>query len=240
MVSSAKRMTMAALAAAAALGFAPASAGVVVSASGPSASGFPVGKKIGDSERIVLRAGDTLTVLDGKGTRVLRGAGTFALNQQAGADRSSAFAVLTERRSAQRVRTAAVRGDGVPGMAPPNLWYVDIGRPGKTCLADTERVRLWRGAAEGEATYAIRAGDAGQTVSFDDGAILASWDKQALPLAENTEYRISRTDDVEAGTLTFAILPSVAEDPEALAQQLIANGCTRQLELLSTAMMIES
>src|SRR5262245_8803700 len=80
-------------------------AGGVVSASGPSAGNFPVGKRIGDTERIVLRAGDTLTVLDGKGTRVLRGAGNYTLSQQAGPSRRSTFAVLTEQRSAARVRT---------------------------------------------------------------------------------------------------------------------------------------
>ena len=80
-----KRFVGATLAAAAcALVPSNASAGVVVAASGPSASDYPVGKKIGNSERIVLRAGDTLTVLDGNGTRVLRGAGTYSLGQQAG------------------------------------------------------------------------------------------------------------------------------------------------------------
>ena len=111
MALSTKRIIAGAIAAASCLLVpAAASAGVVVAASGPSAGSYPVGKKIGDSERIVLRAGDTLTVLDGNGTRVLRGAGTFSLDQQAGPSRRSTFAVLTERRSAQRMRTGATRG----------------------------------------------------------------------------------------------------------------------------------
>ena len=40
------------------------------------------------------------------------------------------------------------------------------------------------------------------------------------------------------GTLTFAVLAEPAAEPEALAGQLIANGCTAQLELLSNAMLI--
>jgi hypothetical protein len=223
-------------------------AGVVVSASGPSAGTFPVGKKIGDSEKIVLRAGDTLTVLDGKGTRVLRGAGTYSLDQQAGPARTGAFAALTERRSAARVRTGAVRCEPddkacqeAVGVSPTNLWYVDLTHPGKTCLADTERVRLWRGVAEGEASYVIRAAGGGsQTVAFSDGSISAAWDQQALPLAAGTEYRVSGADGGEQGPLSVVILPNVADQPEALAQQLIENGCTRQLELLSSAMMIEA
>src|SRR5688500_3179842 len=104
-----KRIAGAAVAAAACVLMpAAASAGVVVAASGPSAGNFPVGKKIGDSERIVLRAGDSLTVLDGNGTRVLRGAGTFSLDQQAGPSQRGTFAVLTERRSAAQIGRAHV------------------------------------------------------------------------------------------------------------------------------------
>ena len=249
MVSPAKRLMALGLAVAAcALVPSMAVAGVVVSASGPSAATFPVGKKIGDSDKIVLRAGDTLTVLDGKGTRVLRGAGTYTLGQQAGAARTNAFAALTERRSAQRVGVGAIRcpeGDTACleaiAVSPTNLWYVDLTHPGKTCLADTERVRLWRGAPEGEASYTIRAAGGGsQTVAFSDGSISARWDEQALPIAPGTEYRISGAAGDAPGTLSFAILPGAASEPEALAQQLIANGCTRQLELLSSAMMIDA
>src|SRR6187549_3035861 len=121
-----KRLAAAALAAAVcAITPAVALAGVVVSASGPSAGSFPVGKSLGNSERIVLRAGDTLTVLDGNGTRVLRGAGTYSLDQQAGPSKRSTFATLTERRSAARVRTGATRFPTEDtAKYSPNLWYV--------------------------------------------------------------------------------------------------------------------
>ena len=68
---------------AAAVPVAQAQAGVVVAVSGPSAKTYPVGRKIGPSDKIVLQAGDTLTVLDEKGTRVLRGAGSFTLSATA-------------------------------------------------------------------------------------------------------------------------------------------------------------
>lgn len=215
-----------------------ASAGVVVASSGPSAGTFPVGRTISGDERIVLRAGDTLTVLDGNVTRVLRGAGTYSLGQSASANRRDAFAVLTERRSARRVRTGAVRAadDGSP-VRSPNLWYVDVDRPGTMCLADTERVRLWRRATGDSATYRISAVDGGesQTVSFAEGEMLAPWDSQVLPVAEGSAYRL--TGDGAVSELRFVILDEIAEEPEALAQQLIENGCNAQLELLSSAMM---
>ena len=214
-------------------------AGVVVSASGPSAGQFPVGKKIAGSERIVLRAGDSVTVLDGQGTRVLRGAGTYTLDQQSGASRRSTFSVLTERRSAARMRTGAVRGegDGTP-VHSPNLWYVDVGQPGKFCLAATDRVRLWRASTAGDATYSLR-GEAGRihTVTFADGDMLAPWDTQILPVSNGAVFHIAGPAGPDK-ELSFVVLDAVAEEPEDLAAQLIANGCTKQLELLSTATLI--
>ena len=162
-----KWIAVAAIAAAGCL-LAPAvaSAGVVVAASGPSARNFPVGKTIGDSERIVLRAGDTLTVLDGNGTRVLRGAGTYLARpagrtQQAGLLRSADPAphclAGPHRRDPRRGRAAA----------PSSLWYVDVGHAGTVCLAGTDRVRLWRPATTGDATYSLRAdARAGQSFGY--------------------------------------------------------------------------
>ena len=236
-----KRLAAAILAAAACtLAPAPALAGVVVSASGPSAAGFPVGKKIGNSERIVLRAGDTLTVLDERGTRVLRGAGTYSLDQQGGASQRGTFAALTQRRTASQVRTGAIRGENDPVHAP-NLWYVDVARPGTVCVVGADRVRLWRASTEGDATYALRAasGGASHSVTFADGATLAPWDTTAFPMSDGASFALSGPGGAGSGTLTFAVLDSVPEEPEALAQQLIEKGCTQQLELLSTATMIE-
>jgi len=240
MPSTRTRILTAALAAIAALAVPVAAlAGVVVAASGPSATSFPVGKKIAGSERIVLRAGDSLTVLDGQGTRVLRGAGTFTLDQQAGPSRRSTFSVLTERRSAARMRTGAVRGegDGQP-VHSPNLWYVDVGQPGKVCLAATDRVRLWRPSTEGDATYSLR-GEAGRihTVTFADGDMLAPWDTRVLPVSNGAVFYIAGPGGPDK-ELSFVVLDSVAEEPEDLAAQLIENGCTKQLEVLSAATLI--
>jgi hypothetical protein len=234
--------TMGAAIAAAACLLAPvaALAGVVVAASGPSAGNYPVGKKIGDSERIVLRAGDTLTVLGSNGTRVLRGAGTYSLDQQAGPSQRSTFAVLTERRSAQRMRTGAVRGDGEGApLHAPNLWYVDVAQPGTFCLAAADRVRLWRSSTEGDATYLVRAdGGGSHTVTFADGDMLAPWDTKLLPVSNGAVFHIAGPAGGPDKELSFVVLDAVAEEPEALAAQLIDNGCMKQLELLSTATLV--
>jgi hypothetical protein len=220
-----------------------ASAGVVVAASGPSAASFPVGRKLGDSERFTLRAGDTLTVLDGKGTRVLRGAGTYSLDQQSGPSQRGTFAVLTERRSASRMRTGAVRGEdtGAP-VHSPNLWYVDVSRPGKVCLAGTDRVRLWRSSTEGDVSFVISPADksANHTVTFADGEMLAPWNTRMMPVTPGTTYRIASDDGVITNEMSFVVLDPIADEPEDLAEQLIENGCTTQLELLSTATLVDA
>lgn len=221
----------------AALPIAHAEAGVVVSVSGPSAKTFPVGKKIAPTDKIVLKAGDTVTVLDEKGTRVLRGAGTYTLASQAGGDRSSAFAMLTRQRSAARVRTGAVRGTADETVTRPNLWYVDVRQAGPMCVSDTADVRLWRPATSGEQLYAIGVGGAKVTskANFNDGDMLTVWDVTQAPITDGARYVLAGGDG-KPNEIVFRVLPSVPESPEALASALLERGCTGQVEVLSSAM----
>jgi hypothetical protein len=76
-------------------------------------------------------------------------------------------------------------------------------------------------------------------VTFADGDMLAPWDTSAFPITDGASFALAGPGGTGDGTLTFAVLDSVAEEPEELAQQLIGKGCTQQLELLSTATMIE-
>lgn len=226
---------------AAALAFvpaAPALAGVVVAVSGPSAKTYPVGRKIGSSDRIVLQSGDTLTVLDGKGTRVLRGAGSYTLSTKAGEDRSNAFALITRQRSAQRMRTGAVRDTDAGPVTRPNLWYVDVRQPGPMCIADPSEVRLWRPATAGEQLYAIGVGGGAQVSSranFGDGDMLTVWDLEQAPIADGASYVIAGGDG-KPNEITFRVLDPMPEGAEDLAAKLIELGCTAQLEVLASAM----
>jgi hypothetical protein len=226
-----------ALTVAAALPLAQAQAGVVVAASGPSAKTYPVGKKLSVTEKVVLKAGDTLTVLDQKGTRVLKGAGTFMLADKPGADRSGTFALLTRQRSAQRVRTGAVRGDDAGPVTRPNLWYVDVRQSGPMCLANPSEVRLWRPATAGEALYAIGADGAKATskAAFSDGEMLTVWDLSQAPVSDGARYVVAGQDGTPR-EITFRLLDSIPVAPEDLALKLIEKGCTAQLEVLTAAM----
>jgi len=223
--------------AAAAMPVAAVQAGVVVASSGPSAKTYPVGKKLGATDKVVLQNGDTLTVLDEKGTRVFKGPVTASLAARTSADRSGTFALLTRQRSATKVRTGAVRGDEEGPITRPNLWYVDVRESGPMCLANPAEVRLWRPATTGEALYAIGpdGAKASSKAAFGDGEMLTVWDLSQSPVTDGAKYVVAGQNGTPS-EITFRVLDSVPAAPEDLALKLIEKGCTAQLNVLSTAM----
>jgi len=214
-----------------------AQAAIVVASSGPSAAAYPVGRKLDDAGTITLRAGDAVTVLDAKGTRVLRGAGTFAVAAPGGTAKASTFAVLTMQRSAQRVRTGAVRaGKDATPPASPNLWFVDVTKSAKRCLVAGQPVRLWRMDTAVATTYAVKpAGGASVAVSFPAGAMVAPWDSAKAPLADGSSLSVSLGGKPVA-TIDIAVLPSQPANAEAMAAALIERGCMAQVDLLSSTL----
>jgi hypothetical protein len=213
-------------------------AGVVVKSTGPSSTKYPVGTKLGDDASIALKEGDVVTVLTAEGTRVIKGAGTFRVGDrpQVASDR---FASLTRKRAATRVRTGAVRGDGDGVATNPSLWYVDITRSGTICLYDLATVRLWRPGTEGTVTYKIAAhgkGAAAAEVTFDDTVTVAALDPARLPITEGVHYMITAPDGTTSTAFNFVLLSEDYAAPDALAEALIAKGCSVQLEALATTM----
>ena len=219
-----------------------AQAGVVVKSSGPSAAQYPVGTKLDDAATITLQDGDAITILTSGGTRVLRGEGTFRVGARVRASQSR-FAALTRKRAASRVRTGAVRaGDDDAPLTSPNLWYVDVSRPATMCLYDIETVRLWRPGTEGDMTYEVADTNspAHIHVAFADGEMIAALDKDRMPLSDGGTYQISNAEGGEAVTITFVSLDGEFATPDALAEGLIAKGCTQQLDLLATTLEEEA
>ena len=211
---------------------------IVVASSGPSASQFPAGKKIDDSQSITLRAGDTITILDHQGTRVLRGAGTFKANETGRAAQSSTFAALTRQRASQRVRTGAVRNAGPAGtVMSPNLWFIDISKPGIKCVVDGAPIRLWRADDAKPATYTVStAGGVASTVSFDVGSMVGALDTSNTPVADGAAYTIATSAGEAFGRFSFAVLPAQPANPEDMASALIDKGCSAQVDLLAASL----
>jgi hypothetical protein len=232
-----RRMAALALGAAALLLPAAASAGVVVKSTGPSARQYPVGTKLDDSASITLKEGDVVTVLTADGTRVIKGAGTFRVGDrpQVATDR---FASLTRKRAATRVRTGAVRGDLDEAATNPSLWYVDVTRTGTICLYDLATVRLWRPGNQGTSTYTISNGDGTMQaeVTFDDAVTVAALDPARLPITEAGHYMITAPDGPTSAHINFVLLAEDYAAPDALAEALIAKGCTVQLDVLASSL----
>lgn len=216
----------------------PALAGVVVKSSGPSAAQFPVGKKIDDSETINLREGDSVTVLTNGGTRVIRGPGTHRVGAR-GQSRNTAFAMLTRQSSGSRVRTGAVRrGTSIATARNPNLWNLDVTSEGKMCLPSGRALQLWRPDPKGAGTYILRSAvsDFHLHVTFGDGDTTASIGGDDLPLSENKIYNISGPSGGAAKRVEFVVLDSPPDSPEGLAEVLVANGCSGQLDLMAESL----
>ena len=212
-------------------------AGVVVKSTGPSSTKYPVGTKLDDSASISLKAGDVVTVLTAEGTRVIKGAGTFRVGDrpQVASDR---FASLTRKRAATRVRTGAVRAPDDETVTNPSLWYVDVTQSGTVCLYDLATVRLWRPGTAGTATYRISAhgNEAQAEVTFDDTVTVAALDPARLPVTEDGHYMITAPDGSASAHINFVLLGEDFEQPDALAEALIAKGCKVQLETLATSL----
>ncbi len=211
---------------------------IVVRASGPSAGDFRPGRKLADNVAITLKAGDVLTLLDGRGTRTLRGPGTFGstASASAGSDTRTSLATLLESKRVMRARTGAVRGDAAePAAAPrsPNLWYVDISQSSAACVPDPANVRIWRPsiAEASDVTISPAAGGPTQSVHFDAGQAVAWW-PESLPVGEGTGYSLSWTGLSNPVTIRFAIMAPGSEGLETMASALISKQCNAQLNLL--------
>ena len=228
---------LAAFAAAASPGYAM--AGIVVASSGPSSASFPPGKKLADDAQITLKTADSVTILDAKGTRVLRGAGTFTVGAPGAVTRTATFVALTRERGAQRVRTGAVRGpNGKP--VSPNLWYVNLTKSGTFCVVDPTTIRVWRPEKDSSATYLVsdKAGTKTARLVYSDGVTVAPWDVATAPVTEGATYAINSTNGANRATVSFTVLPARDYAPEDLAAVLIAKGCTEQVDLLATSLAL--
>ncbi len=217
---------------------APAAAGTVVKSSGPSAKAFPVGKKLKDTARITLKAGDTVTILSAGGTRVLKGAGTYRVGARGKSTRQR-FSNLT--RSRTQTRGGVARG-GEGEVLSPNLWYVDVNKSGKICVTDLANVTLWRPEVEADQTIVLgRPGtEFKYHITFDGQASTRRVDNARLALQEGAEYTINGAGGETPTTVSFVVVEDAPNNAEAMADTLIAQGCTVQLDLMSRKLESEA
>jgi hypothetical protein len=199
---------------------------LVVRSSGPSARSFPPGKRLPEGARISLKASDQLVVLDGRGTRIIRGPGTFSAGAPA-VGRVAAAAPAVQRRA----RIGAVRGVEAGELRPPSIWHVDVARSSNVCVADTSKVTLWRADPAEPLTLDI-GGPEGRArrLSWQPGSSTLAWPPD-LPVADGAEYRLSWSGGTAPTALRFRTVPARPAGLEDMAQTLIRNRCDAQLDL---------
>lgn len=233
---STKNSIRVALAALAVLGATHARAAtIVVRASGPSAASYPPGTKLPDNGTIVLKAGDSVTVLDARGTRVLRGQGPVAV---AGSKTASVngIAALIADNGLRQTRTGATRGVTTPPH-PTNVWMVDATRGGPVCVINPTALALWRPSTAADATLTLNAAGATTTVAFRTGQAVRAWPGDTIPVATGTRVRLDGLASAPV-TIEFHVLRTVPGTLDDAAAVLLSQGCAAQLDVLvdSTAL----
>lgn len=223
-----KRLSRALLAALLVSTAAAAAANVlVVRSSGPSAKSYPPGRSLPDNARITLRSGDTLVILDSRGTRTFRGPGSF---NPAEAARAGTQTVQTA--NGRRARIGAVRSAGFVPATPTTIWDIDVTQSGTACLTGTSGVQLWRPDSNEAATLTIAGpGGASQTVAWPSGNATVGW-PAALPIADGAEYEMRLTGSPVPARVRVKRVPTPAADLQSVAETLIRNECGEQLDLL--------
>lgn len=209
---------------------------IVIRADGPSKGAFTPGKAL--TGNVILRAGDTLVVLDSRGTRTLTGPANIDINAARTASVApSALNSLIRNAGARQVRTGAVRGGNVVQASNPNIWYVDTTRGGTVCLQDASGATLWRKSMDAPATLMLtRTADRkAVSLNFAVGQSVRPWPVAELPLATSTEYRLSGPGIVKPVAIRFETVGNPGTTPDAIAAALIAKGCSQQVDMIVAA-----
>ncbi len=208
---------------------------LVVRATGPSAGSYAPGKMLPATATVTLAAGDEIVVMDGGGTRSLKGPGSFTgkgASQAAGL--GTMLASLGDRTNSRMARTGAIRGGGPAPALLPSLWAIDTTTGGTFCLVNSTDAQLWRADSSAATSVPIRKGDDGAPAyaSFDAGAATTPWPADISPRADG-EYLIG--PDANVQSVSIRILADSPGDLAALAAAFGRSGCQRQIAFLRAA-----
>ena len=211
----------------------------VVRATGPSAAEYPAGKKLESGARVVLAAGDIVTVVDAGGTRVFKGPDRFTIGARRAAERDVLGTFITRRGSRERVRIGATRGDvGQEGPVPaPTVWLLEWGQAGPFCYTGEGRLFVWRPENSGAARLSIKAteGIATTSLAWEDGSRISAWPQDLAPLDAGATYTIALEGGQEQFDISFVRLATEPQDVTELVSVLTQNGCTGQIDRLIAA-----
>jgi hypothetical protein len=197
---------------------------IVVRATGPSAGQYPVGKALPDNGSLRLRGGDTVVLLDAKGSRTLKGPGIFPAAATGSSAGVSSFSALMASANGRRGRVGAVR----PAPQPRQLWQASSDHDETFCFTNPAGVLIRRDNIAEPKTVSVTDLTSGKTaaVRFAAAQQVVEW-PAAVPLVSGSRYRIGTA---QAAMKQIAAGTSFAD----LGSSLIRNGCMAQLDALST------
>ncbi len=206
---------------------------IVVKSSGPSAKAFSPGKAIADNSTVTLKAGDIVTLLDGQGTRILKGPGTFSTT--ANTQTSANISTVMKNTGTRQVRTGAVRGAvSEAPLRPTNVWLVDITKSATVCIADANAVSLWTPTGEQGSNVTLTRVSDGKAapVSLRPMQSIKAWPTAELPITDGAQFRVSRDGFETPVTLRFASMGPNPLGVENTIAGFVRSGCNAQLDLL--------
>lgn len=224
------RMVMA-LAATSLFASASAAAVLVVRSTGPSATAYPAGKALGDAQTLNLKPNDMIVLLDSRGTRTLRGPGSFSTSAAASGGSTSSLTAVAGQVGTRRARVQAVRGGPTGATAGRNVWQADVSRSGSLCVANPADLGLYRGSAATETDVTLTDSASGKTavVHFDLGQSIARWPAD-LAVASGSTIKVKGAGS--PATLSVKLISPVPSGLEGMAQIFIRNDCQAQLDVL--------
>lgn len=203
---------------------------LVVRAAGPSAAQFKPGQRLADAP-VTLKAGDSIVVLDAKGTRSFSGPGVFSLTSASAQAQQVAFSDLLVQKPARRARIGAVRAAGQDQgpPSPPGVWALDTRQSDTVCVVDPASIALWRADTTAVQSFTVTREDgATATLSFGLAQALA-----ALPPAVAGKLgALKITGGKSPVTLTIKQV-AAPSDVEALGAALVEAGCQSQFQRLA-------
>jgi hypothetical protein len=203
---------------------------LVVRAAGPSAAQFRPGQRLPDAP-VLLKAGDSIVVLDAKGTRSFSGPGSFSLAAPSAAAQQAAFSDLLVQKPARRARIGAVRAAGQDQgpPTPPGIWALDIRTSDTVCALDPANIALWRAETAAAQTIRISRDDGSSaTLLFGAGQATA-----ALPAAVAGKTGQIVINGGKAPVTLSVKQITAAADVETLGAALVEAGCQSQFQRLA-------
>ena len=200
--------------------------GMVVMASGPSARAYPQGRAFARGERLALQRGDRIGLIDGGRYRELIGPGTLVVGQARPSAEEATAIRLVLATGKGPARLGGIKASAIEGMKGP--------RTSKTKGFSFDRAKPAPGATPADEDLVVAL--AGK----DYAAAETDWRKP--PADPAAPFCIERGATPATPTANLRAIDPVPADlgPDTaaitLADQLLAQGCTAQLDALTTAL----